>query len=462
MKIYHKIENINGSNQILLYVEYPVEYEFSLDFESIKKNVKQVSDKIREYALKNLGGISDNTALLILNGVVIGTLTLTHLTTNLPNNKDNIEIATNIEETNISAEDSNTTLDDNTTVEEINELKEEKKEPEEQSNQTSNNDTNNIQTNSSKTLNTTTTTTNNTNNSANTNSNKPNTSGSTSSTTSNNNNNNSSTNSIPSSKTINVKLASGQVLNMSLEDYVVGVVGAEMPAEFQTEALKAQSVASRTYALKKTASGATISASISDQVFNTVDQLKQKWGSSFNKYYTKIQNAVKETKGQCLTYNGSYIEALFFSTSNGRTEDSVNVWGNSFPYLKSVESPWDTKVSGFSQSKSIPMNTISSKLGVNLTSVSEISINSKTVGDRVANVTFCGKSFTGVQVRTLLGLRSADFEVSQNGNNIVFTTKGYGHGVGMSQYGANEMAKSGYSYSQILKHYYTGVSLTTI
>ena len=146
MKIYHKIENINGSNQILLYVEYPVEYEFSLDFESIKKNVKQVSDKIREYALKNLGGISDNTALLILNGVVIGTLTLTHLTTNLPNNKDNIDIATNIEETNISAEDSNTTLDDNTTVEEINELKEEKKEPEEQSNQTSNNDTNNIQT----------------------------------------------------------------------------------------------------------------------------------------------------------------------------------------------------------------------------------------------------------------------------------------------------------------------------
>ena len=108
------------------------------------------------------------------------------------------------------------------------------------------------------------------------------------------------------------------------------------------------------------------------------------------------------------------------------------------------------------------MSTISSKLGVNLTSVSEISINSKTVGDRVANVTFCGKSFTGVQVRTLLGLRSADFEVSQNGNNIVFTTKGYGHGVGMSQYGANEMAKSGYSYSQILKHYYTGVSLTTI
>lgn len=259
---------------------------------------------------------------------------------------------------------------------------------------------------------------------------------------------------------INVKLASGQIISVSLEDYVIGVVGAEMPAEFQTEALKAQAVASRTYALKRTASGNTISASVSDQTYNTVEQLKQKWGNSFNKYYTKIQSAVNATKGQTLKYNGSYIEALFFSTSNGRTEDSVNVWGNSYPYLKSVDSPWDTSVSSFLSTKSISMSEISNKLGVNLTSVSQINITSRTVGNRVGNVNICGNDYTGVKIRQLLGLRSADFEVSQNGNNIVFTTKGYGHGVGMSQYGANEMAKSGYSYTQILKHYYTGVTIT--
>ena len=457
MKIYHSIENINGINQIILYVEYPDEYEFSLDFDLVKKNIKNVSDKIREYALKNLGGLSDNTALLILNGVVVGTLMLTQITTPpITYTNENTEIASTIEEN--TQDKTNTDTSNNTEsekTEEINELKEEEKKEDTNQAKTSTNTTTNTKANnttttssnkntttSSKPANTTTTTTSSNNTSTNTNTNN-------------------STSSIPSSKSINVKLASGQVVNMSLEDYVVGVVGAEMPASFNTEALKAQAVASRTYALKKTASGATISASISDQVYNTVDQLKQKWGSSFNTYYSKVQNAVRSTQGQCLTYNGSYIEALFFSTSNGRTEDAVNVWGNSFAYLKSVESPWDTSVSGFSQTKSISMSDISSKLGVNLTSASDISITGRTVGNRVANVSICGKNYTGVKIRQLLGLRSADFEVSQSGNNIVFTTKGYGHGVGMSQYGANGMAKAGYSYSQILKHYYTGVSIVT-
>ena len=105
------------------------------------------------------------------------------------------------------------------------------------------------------------------------------------------------------------------------------------------------------------------------------------------------------------------------------------------------------------------MSVISEKLGVNLTSVSQITINSRTSGDRVNSVTIAGKNFTGVKVRSLLGLRSADFSVSQSGSSIVFTTKGYGHGVGMSQYGANGMANAGYNYKQILKHYYTGISI---
>lgn len=261
-------------------------------------------------------------------------------------------------------------------------------------------------------------------------------------------------------KMINLKLNNGSVIQISLEDYIIGVVGAEMPASFQTEALKAQAVAARTYALSRTKNGETLTATTSHQVYKTNEQLKATWGSSFSTYYNKIKSAVEATKGEYISYNGNYIDAVYFSTSNGKTEDAVNVWGESKPYLKSVDSPWDTKVSSFSSSKTLSMSTISNKLGVNLTSASQIIINSKTIGNRVKSVTICGKEFTGVQIRTLLGLRSADFTITQSGQNIVFSTKGFGHGVGMSQYGANEMAKSGKSYRQILTHYYTGVQIT--
>lgn len=456
MKIYHSIETIDGKEQILLFVEYPTEYEFSLDFDSLKKNVANVADKIREYALKNLGGISDNTALLILNGVVVGTLMLTKLTTNYTPTNNNTEIvatATEEESVETSAKiEEQPKVEETTTQEEV--KQEEQKEENKETPSPNQNTTASPSKTTTQTTKPSTSTSKNTGTSNSTS--KPSSSGSNSS-----NSANTSTGIQPSGKTVNVKLASGQIINIDLEEYVLGVVAAEMPAEFHNEALKAQAVASRTYALKRTASGGTLSATVSDQVYQTNAQLKQKWGSSYDKYYNKIKNAVNATRGQCLTYNGSYIEALFFSTSNGKTEEPVYVWGNSFPYLKSVDSSWDKSVSGFSQSKSIPISTVSSKLGVNISSISDIKIVSKTAGDRVKEVTFCGKSFTGVKVRQLLGLRSADFDISQNGNNIVFTTRGYGHGVGMSQYGANGMAKSGSSYKQILQHYYTGVSFVT-
>lgn len=455
MKIYHSIETIDGKEQILLFVEYPAEYEFSLDFDSLKKNVANVADKIREYAFKNLGGFSDNTALLILNGVVVGTLMLTKLTTNYTLTNNNTEIvATATEEESIETSakiEENPKVEETTTQEEV---KQEENKETPSTNQNTNTKSTPPKATPSNNANTQTTKSSApTNKNTGTNTSKP------------PSNNSSTTNTEsgiqPSGRSVNVKLASGQVINIDLEEYVLGVVAAEIPAEFHNEALKAQAVASRTYALKRTASGGTLSATVSDQVYQTNAQLKQKWGSSYDKYYNKIKNAVNATRGQCLTYNGSYIEALFFSTSNGKTEEPVYVWGNSFPYLKSVDSSWDKSVSGFSQSKSIPISTVSNKLGVNISSISDIKIVSKTAGDRVKEVTFCGKSFTGVKVRQLLGLRSADFDISQNGSNIVFTTRGYGHGVGMSQYGANGMAKSGSSYKQILQHYYTGVSLVT-
>lgn len=451
MKIYHNIQAISGKNQIMLYVEYPAEYEFSLDFDTIKKNVNTVTAKIREYALKSIGTIPDSTVTIILNGVVIGTLMLSQLTTNVSLNKEkNIT-----EQVEVLHEEDKDILEVSENIEtEVNELKEDESE------------TQKLETkeeNVTKATPEKTTQSTNTNTTVNSNKNTSTNKNNTNSSNSNSNSNvqNGNTSSIPSNNIINVKLTNGSVIQISLEDYVIGVVGAEMPAEFNAEALKAQAVAARTYALKKTSNGSTISASISDQAYNTIDELKSKWGSSFSKYYEKIKNAVSATKGQVLTYNGSYIEALFFSTSNGKTEDSVNVWGNSFAYLKSVDSPWDTSERSYSGSKTLSISEINKKLGVSISSVNDIVIKSKTAGDRVKEVTFSGKSFTGVKIRTLLGLKSADFDISQNGNNIVFTTRGYGHGVGLSQYGANGMAKAGYSYKQILMHYYTGVSLIT-
>ena len=467
MEIYHKIEVINGKEQITLFVNYPDEYEFSLDFNKFKEKTAEVADKIREYAFKNLGTISNDTALLVLNGVVLGTLLITELTTSNKNiNFPKEEIIETISD--------NESIVEKQKLENEGEKKENNKEEndkniENEKDENKNNETRKEETSvdTSKSVNNTKTPTNdttklNSKSNANNNSNTASSiSNSTASTVQTPTNASTPNTNVSNEKTINVKLASGQVITVTLEEYVLGVVGAEMPAEFQTEALKAQAVASRTYALKKMLSSSTISASISDQRYNTNAELKAKWGTSYDKYYAKIKSAVDSTKGQCLTYNGSYIEALFFSTSNGKTEDAIYVWGNSFPYLKSVDSSWDTSVSGFSQTKTIPMSQISSTLGVNLTSASDIKIVSKTTGNRVNKITICGKEYTGVKIRQIFGLRSADFDISQSGNNIVFTTRGYGHGVGMSQYGANGMAKSGYSYSQILKHYYSGVSIVT-
>ena len=160
-----------------------------------------------------------------------------------------------------------------------------------------------------------------------------------------------------------------------------------------------------------------------------------------------------------MMYNGKYIDALYFSTSNGRTEDPIYVWNYSAPYLKSVDCKWDIGTKFFNATKTIPISELNQKLGVNINSVNDIQIKSQTTGGRVNSIVIGGKEFTGTNVRMLLGLRSSDFTVSESGSNIVFTTKGWGHGVGMSQYGANEMAKAGYNYSQILKHYYTGITI---
>ncbi len=441
MEIFHKFEYIDGVSKIVIYVKYPDSFEFGLDFDKFNKNVKSVSNKIREYIIKNFKEIKDDTALLVLNGIVVGTIVFSSLNY-LNNESSNFSSDECIIEASISNNKGNSTNA-------INELKAQNIDVQEDSENENNVPIIKSQVNSKSNP-----TTNVKNSKTNTLTSKVTINNNTSTTT--------SFNSIPSTKTVKVKLSSGNIVNLSLEDYVVGVVGAEMPAEFNSEALKAQAVAARTYALKKSLNNTTLTATTSDQVYKTNDQLKALWKDSFYLYYNKVKSAVVATEGVYMTYNGSYIDALYFSISNGKTEDASFVWGNNIPYLKPVDSSFDTNVRGFSKAKSISMSSISSKLGVNLNSISQINIISKTSSGRINKINICGKEFSGTKIRSLLGLRSTDFSITQSGNNIIFTTKGYGHGVGMSQYGANEMAKKGYTYQQILTHYYTGISINKL
>lgn len=257
-------------------------------------------------------------------------------------------------------------------------------------------------------------------------------------------------------RTISLKRASG-IVTMSLEDYIIGVVGAEMPASFSKEALKSQAVAARTYALSRIELGETLTDTNSHQVYKDAYQLKKVWGKDFSTYYKKIKSAVTETQGQVLFYNGTYIDAVYHSTSNGRTENATAVWKNETPYLVSVDSHWDTSASSYLRTVSISTDKILSTFGV--IEGGDIEILERNESGRIASIKVGDQTLTGVEFRNLLGLRSADFDITFQNGSYIITTRGFGHGVGMSQYGANGMAKEGYSYKQILSHYYPGTTL---
>lgn len=258
---------------------------------------------------------------------------------------------------------------------------------------------------------------------------------------------------------VTVYRSNGTVEQITLENYIIGVVAAEMPASFNIEALKAQSVLARTYALKRMAANQVLTDTTSTQVYKDQSQLQTLWGSSYQTYYNKIKNAVTATNGQSLTYNGSYIEAVYHSTSNGQTEDAQAVWGNSYPYLISVDSHWDLQASSYLRETPKDFNIISSILGIPFNETTSIEVLSRTSGNRINQIKIGDVIYSGVQLRNLLGLRSADFDIVITNGIATFVTKGYGHGVGMSQYGANGMANEGYSYQQILSHYYPNTTL---
>lgn len=493
MKISHKITNVSGEDIIYIYVTVEDIYEFGKENLGKGENTNFLT-KLREYITNNIESTKKAAAIIVINGVVVGSLTLAAL---YPVSKSENSQENNISQVQVYNEDNNglkdeqskngeVTNQETTSIEDI--KKEETKTDTnipakvESSKNSVNKSTNsqktnttvsNKGTNTNKTTGTTSTakkitsnnvasTTNQSTNKVTTTTTKPTTS-TTNTTTkpSISTETNSNTTTVSSGTKIKFN-NNGVITNIDLEEYVIGVVAAEMPAAFHSEALKAQAVVARTYAMKKASKGITLVNSTSHQVYNTVEQMKAKWGSSYTTYYNKIKNAVSATKGKVLKYNGEYIEALYFSMSNGKTELPTYVWSTNYPYLQVVSSSWDENISAAKYTVTMTYAKLSSKLGVTVDENSEIKVLSKTAGDRINEISIAGKTFTGVKVRSLLGLRSADFEITKTSSGVSITTKGFGHGVGMSQYGANGAAKAGYTYKQILNHYYSGASLVNI
>ena len=270
-----------------------------------------------------------------------------------------------------------------------------------------------------------------------------------------------------SNKVVRVKKDdTSEIIKVPLEEYVYGVVSSEMPASFNEEALKAQAVASRTYVIYAMENGKNrdfdVYDSVNSQVYKSEDKLREFWGDKYEEYSNKIKKVIIDTKGEYITYNDEIIEAFFFSTSTGYTENSEEVFSEELPYLRSVESAWDKNSPSFNNEIEISKNDFYNKLGIGYSDILDISDVEKTVSGRIKSLKINGAYFKGVDVRTKLGLRSTFFTFYENGNKIIVKTKGYGHGVGMSQYGAQGMALAGFKYEDIIKYYYTGVEIKKI
>lgn len=248
-------------------------------------------------------------------------------------------------------------------------------------------------------------------------------------------------------------------LYLDLEDYIVGVVSAEMPALFEDEALKAQAIAARSFATSKYKNNMILlSSTTNDQLYNTNYELYKKWQKDYFKYYNKINSLVNETKDIVIKRDDKILKTYYFSMSNGYTENSSAVFKeNTFVSVKSEYE--NEKLKNFVYEKCFLKNEVLEILGLDSFEINDIKKNST---QHVDKIVIDNKEFSGIELRKLLNLRSTDFDIKIEGENIIFTTRGYGHGVGMSQYGANEMAKNGYNYKEIINHYYINTILDNI
>lgn len=263
--------------------------------------------------------------------------------------------------------------------------------------------------------------------------------------------------------TIRVMRSNGVLETLPLEKYLIGVIAGEMPLSFSDEALKAQSVAARTYALKKINQNRNNNYDVVDTVLNQVylddNYLRNVWGSSYLNNINRLTNIVLSTEGEIMTYDNEIIDALYFSTSTGVTEDSEEIFGNYVPYLQSVSSNWDAISPTFNEVKKVNINSFFSYLKLDNNSKLITKNIEVTKGGRIKKISINNKEFSGDYISSLFGLRSNCFTISMDNENVIFTTKGYGHGVGMSQYGAEAMSRLGYTYTEILKYYYKNIEI---
>ncbi len=248
-----------------------------------------------------------------------------------------------------------------------------------------------------------------------------------------------------------------------IEEYVVGVLAGEMPISFHIEALKAQAVASRSYVMKQIEKNINKEYDVVDTVMNQVyldkEYLMQTWSSSYSDNINKIKLAVLSTKGEYLSYDGKVAEALFFSTSPGITENSEEIFVSSEPYLRSVASIWDEISPVYKVNIIYTLLEFCNLLNLEYQDKLDIEIVEKTSTGRIKKIKINNKEFTGNYICSKLGLNSTYFEIIQEASKIIIVNKGYGHGVGMSQYGAEGMAQAGYTYDKILEHYYKGIEI---
>lgn len=269
-----------------------------------------------------------------------------------------------------------------------------------------------------------------------------------------------------------------EIEKMSLDEYLLGVVSAEMPVSFEEEALKAQAIVARTYTIYtiKNSKGKHGDADICDdskccQAWISKEDRLNKWDENKREEnWNKIQNVVYSTQGKIIVYDNEPIDAFFHSNSGGKTEEVSNVWGGTdLPYLKSVQTSGEEAYTQYYSEVTISKVEFEEKIKerypdfyINYSENECVKILEYTNGDRVKTIKIGNLNLSGVEVRTLLGLRSANFEFYINEEELKFSVKGYGHGVGMSQTGADALAKEGKKYDEIIKHFYTNVEIVNI
>lgn len=266
----------------------------------------------------------------------------------------------------------------------------------------------------------------------------------------------------------------GKVKTMDINEYIVGVVSAEMPASFESEALKAQAVAARTYTLSKLKQGSSSAehkgADVCTdfahcQAYIPQEKAVENWGKNASEYLKKCKNAVCDTANIIMVYDNEPVRAVFHSSSSGKTENAKDVWGGNVPYLVSVESPGEEKCPSHESVVTVTADefkkTVMAKYNVDF-SGAFIGKAEKTSAGMVKYLEVGNTKIKGTEIRTMFKLRSACFDVTVKDENVIFNVTGNGHGVGMSQYGANYLASVGYDYRQILKKYYTGIEFDSI